>query len=97
MGRPAPCRAPEGGAAVSKNAVAKARKRLGLAIDAACIARGEALWITGYRACARAWGTNEDKRLFQKEIRQFEVYDKARKAAGRAIAAYARAVRETTR
>jgi len=77
-------------------AVQRVRENLRRAIQAACVARGEALWTNGYRAARQACGAeseNEDARLYAKEIAQFEHCAKAEARVDRLIAALVFAVR----
>ena len=73
-----------------------ARERLRAAEDRACVARGEAQWMNGYRA--GRWKSNQDQatddELYQKEQAAWRQCAKAETAMERATANYARAVRQ---
>ncbi len=74
-----------------------ARERLRAAIDRACLARGEAQWMNGYRTGRYALlqgKDDQDADLYQKELARFELCGKAERQADRARAAYGRAVRQ---
>lgn len=77
--------------------IQRGRLRLIRAIDRACIARGEAQWTNGYRAGRATTGQDgaEQKRLYEKEIAQFKFCGVAERASDRAIARYARLIRES--
>lgn len=76
--------------------IANARARLRAAVDRACIARGEAQWTNGYRTGAlRYIASDEDNRLYRKEMEQFERCGTAEKTVERLMAAYALAIRRS--
>lgn len=75
----------------------KSRETLRAAIDRCCVARGEAQWTNGYRAGLLSIGgvehVPEDERLYQKELKLFQVCTKAEEALERHITEFARVVR----
>ena len=85
-----------------KTPVRRLRESLRAAIDAACIARGEAQWTNGYRAAKYA-GRVEDPRdpeagrLYETEMHRFRLCGKAEARVEKLLAAYARAIRREGR
>ena len=90
----------EGTEAMSKTPVQKTRERLRVAIDRACMARGELQWTHGYRtafSARRDYDPVEERQLYQKELHIQGVCDSRERAVVLAITAYARAVRFNAR
>lgn len=79
-----------------KTSIDEARLRLRQAIDRACVARGEAQWMNGYRAGRYGRGSDQsDDELYRKEQGRFEQCGKAEAQAERAMATYARTIRQS--
>jgi hypothetical protein len=78
--------------------IARARQAVRMAVDRACIARGEMQFLSGYRAGAQAsLSETEDRKLYDRAMAWCKAAGKAEDAVMRALVAYGRAVRKAGR
>jgi len=80
-------------AKANRKAIGDARERLRVAIDRACLARGEAQWTNGYRSAKYSGRVADDPQLYAKEMAQWKNCGRVEATVARAIHAFAAAIR----